>query len=304
MKPASIIFLVISILFCIGGYACMRIGQSKAAAEGIDILAGTASKDEDYLYRYDYDKDSIGKVAINVKEATVNIVGGSSKAYIELVNFPEGMYEFSSSNRILTVSNNSDFSKITDMASLVFNFKGLRSLVNMYNTYDRPKTINIYVTDDLPINIFECKLEKGDVKISDNSSASDYNITLGNGNLTLENITTQSSAKLEVTEGELVIDNCAISELTITQKKGNSELITTALKKLSAELGEGDFSFGCRDEVTYFNLNLFTDVGSVKIDGADKGGFYEENSLPTDSKFDISVNKGDITLNSNMTSDY
>ena len=295
---------MISILFCIGGYACMRIGQSKAAAEGIDILAGTASKDEDYLYRYDYDKDSIGKVAINVKEATVNIVGGSSKAYIELVNFPEGMYEFSSSNRILTVSNNSDFSKITDMASLVFNFKGLRSLVNMYNTYDRPKTINIYVTDDLPINIFECKLEKGDVKISDNSSASDYNITLGNGNLTLENITTQSSAKLEVTEGELVIDNCAISELTITQKKGNSELITTALKKLSAELGEGDFSFGCRDEVTYFNLNLFTGVGSVKIDGADKGGFYEENSLPTDSKFDISVNKGDITLNSNMTSDY
>ena len=304
MKPASIIFLVISVLLCIGGYACMRIGQSKAASEGIDILAGTASKDEDYLYKYEYDEDSVGKVSINVKEATVNIIGGSSKAYIELVNFPEGMYEFSSSNRILTVSNNSDFSQITDMASLVFNFKGLRSLVNYYNVYDRPKTINIYVTDELPVNVFDCKVEKGDVTIKDNSSRSDYNVTLGSGNLTLQKITTDSAATLELENGKLIIDDCAIADLKITHKKGDSELITTVAKKLSAEIGEGDFNFGCRDDLSYYNLNLFTGVGSVKIDGADKGGFYEETSLPTDSEYEVNVTKGDITLNSDMTSGY
>ena len=291
-------------LFCVGGYACVSVGKSRAAAEGIDLFAGTADADSDYIYKYDFSQDEIGKIAINLKAADVNIIGGSSKSYIELVNFAEGMYEFSSSNKILTVSNNSDFSQITDMASLVFNFKGLRSLVNYYNVYDRPKTINVYVTDELPINVFDCKIEKGDVTIKDNSSRSDYNVTLTSGTLTLQKITTDSAATLELENGKLIIDDCAIADLKITHKKGDSELITTVAKRLSAEIGEGDFNFGCRDDLSYYNLNLFTGVGSVKIDGADKGGFYEETSLPTDSKYEVNVTKGDITLNSNMTSGY
>ncbi len=300
MKPTSIIFLVVALLFGIGGYACMRIGQSKAAAEGIDILAGTAVSDEDLVFEYEYDEDTIGKLSINVKDADVNIIGGSSRAYIELVNFPEGMYEFSSSNRILTVSNNSDLSQITDMASLIFNFKGLRSLVNYYNVRERERTINIYVTDELPINIFECKLENGDVYISDNSSTSDYNITIANGDLTLKNITTASTASLSVGNGELTLDSCIIYSLTIKQEKGRSELITSTATRLNAELSDGDFRFGYRNNLEFINMDLFTEKGSVRIDSTDVGGFYEVTDLPNDSKFEVKVKNGDIVMNSNM----
>ena len=164
----------------------MSVGKSRAAAEGIDLFAGSADADSDYIYTYNYSDDEIGKIAVNLKEATVNIIGGSPKAYVELINFAEGMYEFSSSNRILTINNNSDFSQITDMMSLVFNFKGLRSLVNYTQVRDRPKTVNIYVSDDQAVKIFECKLARGDVKVSDNSSQSDYNITISEGNLRVE----------------------------------------------------------------------------------------------------------------------
>ena len=82
MKPVSIIFLVVALLFGIGGYACMRVGQSMAAKEGVDLLAGTAVGDEDYIYTYEYDDDTIGKISVNVKEADINIIGGASKPYV------------------------------------------------------------------------------------------------------------------------------------------------------------------------------------------------------------------------------
>lgn len=301
MKPASIIFLVIALLLGIGGYACMRIGQSKAAAEGIELLPVTS--DEDLVFEYEYDEDTIGKVAINVKNAYVNIIGGASRAYVELINFPEGMYEFSSSNRVLTISNNSDLSQLTDMASLIFNFKGLRTLINYYNIREREQTINIYVTDDIPINIFECKLEGGDVSISDNSSKSDYNITIGTGELTLKNINTSSAASLSIGEGELTIDNCIIYDLTIKQENGRSELITSTVTKLKAQLSNGDFRFGFRNNLEYINMDLFTEKGSVRIDSEDVGGFYELSELPNDSNFEVRVKNGDIVMNSNMTAE-
>lgn len=301
MKPASIIFLVIALLLGIGGYACMRIGQSKAAAEGIELLPVTS--DEDLVFEYEYDEDTIGKVAINVKNADVNIIGGASRAYVELINFPEGMYEFSSSNRVLTISNNSDLSQLTDMASLIFNFKGLRTLINYYNIREREQTINIYVTDDIPINIFECKLEGGDVSISDNSSKSDYNITIGTGELTLKNINTSSAASLSIGEGELTIDNCIIYDLTIKQENGRSELITSTVTKLKAQLSNGDFRFGFRNNLEYINMDLFTEKGSVRIDSEDVGGFYELSEFPNDSNFEVRVKNGDIVMNSNMTAE-
>lgn len=304
MKPASIIFLIVAILFCIGGYACMSVGKSRAAAEGIDLFAGSADADSDYIYTYNYSDDEIGKIAVNLKEATVNIIGGSPKAYVELINFAEGMYEFSSSNRILTINNNSDFSQITDMMSLVFNFKGLRSLVNYTQVRDRPKTVNIYVSDDQAVKIFECKLARGDVKVSDNSSQSDYNITISEGNLRIEGITTGSAANISIGTGDVTLDDCSVRNISIELKKGDARLITTTADRLTANLGEGDFSFGYRHELSYVNLNLFTGLGGVKLDGVSQGGFYEVADLPTDAKFEVSVDKGDIQLNSNMANEY
>lgn len=301
MKPASIIFLIVAILFCIGGYACMSIGKSRAAAEGIDLFAGTADEDSDYVYKYDFSEDEIGKIAVNLKEATVNIIGGSSKSYIELVNFAEGMYEFSSSNKILTVNNNSDFSQITDMASLIFNFKGLRSLVNYTQVRDRAKTVNIYVSDEQAIKIYECKLVTGNVKISGVTTQSDFNATVTTGDVTLENITNGSTANISLEAGDLTFDDCSVASIIIDQKKGDSELITTTADRLSVKIAEGDFRFGYRHDLEYVNLNLFTGVGSVTLNGVSQGGFYEVDELPTSAKFEVSVDKGDIMMNSNMT---
>ncbi len=303
MKPTSIIFLVIALLLGIGGYTCMKIGQSQAVSMGIDLLEGTAAKEEDYIFSYDYSDDEIGKIAINLKDADVNIIGGSKKPYVELVNFAEGMYEFSASNRNITLSNNSDFSQIADMTSLVFNFKGLRSLVNYYNIRGREKTVNIYITDDCPVKIVECKLSSGNVHISNNSSQTDYNVTIENGDLLLEDITTGSAANISIINGDLTFDNCSVSNVSIEIDKGNAELITSYAYTLTAKLGTGDFSMGFRDELAYVNLNLFSGLGNVKLNGESMGGFYEVSDLPTSTKFDISIDKGDISMNSNMRSE-
>ena len=49
-----------------------------------------------------------------------------------------------------------------------------------------------------------------------------------------------------------------------------------------------------------FNLDLFTGVGSVKIDGENHGGYYETPQYPTDASLKITLGKGDIVLASDM----
>lgn len=303
MKPVSIIFLVVALLFGIGGYACMMVGQNMAAKEGVDLLSGISDGEENYVRTYDYDSENIGKISVNVKDAEVNIIGGSPRAYVELINFADGMYEFSAANRLLTISNNSDFSEITDLASLVFNFKGLRSLINILNIRGLDKTVNIYIKDDCPVKVFECKVESGDVSVSKNHAQSDYNITVDSGSILLEKLTTGSFANIEIESGNLTIDDCDISSISLEIGKGSAELITTYAHQLNAKLDNGDFRFGYRGQLAYVNLSLFADDGGVKLDGESKGSSWEITDLPTSTRFDVTVSKGNIALNSNMTSD-
>ena len=300
MKPTSIIFLIVSILLGLGGIVTMRVAESMAAKEGIEIISETAIDSDDYIFTYEYGSDNIGKISLNIKDAKVNIIGGAAKPYIELINFAEGMYEFSSSNRIITVSNNSDLSSLSAIASMAMNFKGLRGLVNYYNISGREKTINVYLCSEYPVKIIDCKLESGEISVGSSKTLTDYNLELTNGYIDVEDITTSSSMNIVLEDGSLTIKNCVVGDFTADIEKGDVSVITSDLMKIDAEIENGDFHYGYRYRIEYINLDLYTNLGSITIDGESKGGFYEYDQLPTNARYDITIGKGDIVINSNM----
>ncbi|MCI8386846.1 MAG: DUF4097 domain-containing protein [Clostridiales bacterium] len=301
MKPTSIIFLIVAVILAIGGFTTMRIAESLAKQEGIELVVDTHDDDEDYVFKYEYDADSIGKIALNIKDAKVNVIGGADKPYIELVNFPEGMYEFSSANRILTVSNNSDLSSLSNIANMAMNFKGLRSLVNYRNINDRDKTVNIYLCDDYPVKIVECKLGNGNVQIEKNSTQTDYNIEIGKGHLSIADVKTTSLFNISIEEGDVLLENCTADGMTLKLENGSIDIVTSAFTKITSELENGNFNYGYHYNIAYVNLDLFTGVGSIRLDGDNKGGYYTTEQLPTSSLYKITLNSGDIVINSNMT---
>ncbi len=293
MKPTSIIFLIVSALIVIGGLVTVGVAKQLAASEGI-VLTDEADNDE-YIYTYEYGEDSIGRITVNVKNADINIIGGADKPYIELVNFSDGMYEFSSTNRILTVNNNADLLSPANIANLAMNFKGLRGFVNYYNLGALPKTVNIYLCDAHPVKIVDCTVDNGDVMIKNCSVSADYNVTIGTGDLTVEKVNTASSLNLVINDGDAEISRCDIGKLSAKMKKGSIDA-EAQINKVDVSLTAGDFNYNCYGMIGLTNLSLFSNVGKITVDGVDYGGYLENNGVPTDNIIDVDISAGDISI--------
>lgn len=303
MKPASIIFLIVAAVLALGGLVTMRIAEGIAKKDGVELIDETVADSDSYIFTYGYEADNIGKISVNVKDAKVNIIGGSSKPYIELVNFAEGMYEFSSSNRIITISNNSDFSSISNIASLAFNFKGLRSLVNYLNINGRDKTVNIYLSENYPIKVVECKVKSGEVKVEKCSSQTDYNLDIASGVLNADNVSTTSAMNIKLETGNVMLENCVVGNFVAKVGTGDININTSDIKMMTTELNNGNFKYGYTYSINLINLDLSSGIGNISIDGVNKGGYYEVGNLPVYAKYKITLGKGDIIINSNMTAE-
>ena len=298
MKPTSIIFMIVAVLLVIGGLITVGVARQYAAAEGIELTDRIDTDSEAYLFTYEYDADSIAKIAIDVKNTRVNIIGGAAKPYIELINFADGMYEFSSANRNLIISNNTDITSITGIASAAMNFKGLRSLINYYNISGLEKTVNIYLCSEYPVNVIDCHIARGDVEITGGNTATDYNIEIEKGNLTVDGVTTSSALNAIIGAGDVNIASSVIGTLDAEIEKGNMTSDARAAKT-AVTIQNGDFSYTYGGSVQDLIRKLFTNVGVITLDGIAHGGYVEYTDLP--SYYDtvhVSIGSGDITINS------
>ena len=278
----------------------MRIAENLAVKEGIELVSESDEETGDYIYNYDYSEDSIDKIVVNVRDADIHIIGGAAKSYIELVNFPDGMYEFQCSNRIMQISNNSDISSLNTIMSLAMNFKGIRGIINYYNVFGRDMAVNIYISDEHPVKIIDCTAVEGNVLVEDVKSQTDYNVKVKTGSFSAANVETTSTISAEIEKGDIMLNNCTAINFKATVGDGDVTLVTSDMNKITAEIENGDFNYGYRKSIQYVKTDLFCGVGSVEIDGEDKGGYYEFSNLPTDALYKVTTNKGDITINSNM----
>lgn len=302
MKPTSIIFLIVSVLLVLGGFAAVGVARQMAVTEGIELVSTVADDAGNYIYYYDYDADSIGRITIDVKDADVNIIGGAAKPYVELINFPDGMYEFSSTNRNLNIGNNIDFTSLNGIASLAMNFRGLRSLINYYNISGLEKTVNVYLCDEHPVTIIDCRVETGTVDIRGNATESDYNVEIGTGSLTVSDISTTSMLNVNIETGSARVSDSLI--YYVEGKIGTGSMdFEGEMRTIDLEIETGDFNYRSTYGQQYYNLKLSTNVGSITVGGEDLGGALERMSYPTSDLITIDIGTGSIDIDNAESAD-
>lgn len=292
MKTTSIVFLIIAAVIIVAGIVTASIADGIAASQGLIL---TQSGSETYTNTYEY--SNLSKISIDVKNTEVNIIGGSDKAYVELINFPIGMHEFSNTNRVLTVKNNIDGSSLSGIASMISGFKGLGGIVNYYNLSSSSKIVNVYLSAENPVSIIECKSVSGDINIKNCDAYSDYNITLDNGNLIIDNLQTKSSVSATVNRGNVGVTGSSIKNLTAQVTTGNLNL-DGSIDSIKATVETGDVRYNCYTNLGLINYNLASSLGKVFIDGADFGGYARKIYENIVNLTDISVGTGNITLTS------
>lgn len=297
MKPTSIIFLIVSLVLVIAGFTVAGVAKQIAAAEGIDLNVRADEDKEAAPFKYEYGDDSIGKIKVDVRAARVNIIGGAEKAYVELTNFTEGMYRFSSGNRVLEINDDMDISSLSGIASLATNFRGLRSFISYYNMRSLTKTVTIYVCDANPVNVVEISLDAGDVSIRDITASTDYNIEIDAGDMTMVNVNTTSAVSVNIDAGKITVDECSIKDCELDVDIGDIS-VRAKTDRLDADIDAGNFNLEYMDSFELVNLNLYAIVGTITVDGENIPGYIETDRDELPNVIDVSVSTGNIVIDS------
>ncbi len=297
MKPTSIIFLIVSLVVVLLGFATLGVASGLATSQGVE-LGMPASEDGNYYAEPDFDAEAVGKISVALGEATVNVIGGAEKSYVELINFTEGMYAASSSNRVFTLNDSTELTSFSSIISMVSGFKGLRTFVDYFEMRNLERTVNIYLCDDYPINAVEITLQKGEVNIKNNRTLTDYYVDIKSGEFNMIDVGTTSVVKVEVASGDVRLDDCDIEQMSVTVKAGNVQA-TAQVNRFTVNVESGDFDYSCYSSIDATNVKLAASAGTITVDGNAVGGFMQTSDAATGNVIDATVSVGDITVKTN-----
>ncbi len=261
MKPTSLIFLALAAVLLFSGWFTCSIAASMADAQGVSIYEQSRNKKGDIVYVYNLSDQKLSKLSLNFANVDVTIVGSAKSSYVELKNFEAYDYSTKLSGGSVTVDGTIDgLSSFIDMSGGGLRFKGLR-----YFFADKPlkghkKSVTIYLSDASSLKTLNLTLRNGNVTIENvwNENV-DYNITVSEGSATFDQVITTSVINTNVSAGNITVSNTKAATFNANIVGGNLNIDTT---NYAAEF----VSYNVRTEnstLTYNNAPL-TD-GQLKI---------------------------------------
>ncbi|MBQ8248858.1 MAG: DUF4097 family beta strand repeat protein [Clostridia bacterium] len=296
MKPASIIFLIVSLILVILGFVTTSVAMNLAPEDEKPVVE-IQDKDVGYTAAPIGIK-GVEKIELKLTDANVNIIGGAEIPRVELINFPEGLYSAPSpeNKQTFTVTDLSDFNSVSGIAAIASNFKGLRSFVNYFKLAKYEKTVNIYLSADYPVNVISCNLESGNVRIENCVGSADYNITLVSGDVTVSNVDTTSSLTVNISTGNLNLEEGDITNLNAVIGTG-SVALDANITKADVTIVTGNMICACPGSFDMVSGSLRTTDGKITIDGIPFGA-QKSNLTVGEKSMDVTIEKGDIDITS------
>ena len=128
MKPASIIFIIVSVMVIIAGFVLCTVGMNLANEQGVALFAtDVAVIDGDVIRSDTFDASSINKIKMNLDAVDIYIAASETgESYMELRNFQVGTYDYSVQNKMLLIDNETSIFSLMRIAEGNFSFDGLR----------------------------------------------------------------------------------------------------------------------------------------------------------------------------------
>jgi hypothetical protein len=281
MKPTSVIFLIVSVLLaCVGLLLCFT-ATNMADAQGVALFTQTGDADNNFTTTLDFDSSEVRKIVMKVSGVDVNIIGGVTESRVELVNFPDGTYDFSLSKSTLQFTDTTAITNIIDIDNFKINFNGFRDYLNYYKYKDRERTVNLYLTDDAAVIILNVQTD-GDLQLNNLRCNCDYKCTVSNGDVTVTDIRTDSSVSIESTgDSSINVQSLYTNDLSIN---GNTAYATvsesTFVRSLYIKISSGAVDYDrAEDDFDGFDVLLRADSGVIKCFGKKTiNGYYEEHN--------------------------
>ncbi|MGI6742399.1 MAG: hypothetical protein ACOX4O_01930 [Eubacteriales bacterium] len=217
MKPASIIFLIVSVVVIAAGLGLCFTSAGMAEKQGILLFEAERLTDGDIRQTIDFTDLELNRISLNVTEAVVNISRGE-KSYCEIINFPAGTYSANLTAQSFTLDDSLNIFSIMNFAESGFEFKGIRQYMQYYNRsgfLHRQKEVNIYIAFSDKINVIDINGTESKLNISNINAKTDYRIDMMHGSVNIDNVSTSSTMTISASESDIIIKSRSIKECSV-----------------------------------------------------------------------------------------
>lgn len=275
MKKTSIFFLIVSVVLIIAGLLLKNMGVISAKKENLELFKQTVTEKGDLLETIDFSPEDTNKINIDLSNVNINIIGNSEKSYVEIFNINALHYSAFENNRSFTVQDDFISSLVGRAESGNISFNGVRNFIR-FEKHNSEKLINIYVSSDAVVKIFDIKITNGNVKIENINNVCDFNISVNNGNITCKNTPRISLFKANINNGNINLDNSHISNSDITIKNGNIDFSTPSS--------------------LVYNFDVECKAGEIKYNEEKNNGTFVTENDNKNGIFKARVGVGDIKI--------
>lgn len=297
MKPASIVFLAVSVLLIIGGLITCSSAKKAAAKEGVMLFP--EYKDGQSRMTTEFTSDDVTMIDITVDEANVSIIGGAEKSYIEIINYKTNYYTFSKTSRCLS------FSEIPDLMSMLkfwesgFSFTGIRNLIYVAKAELGEKQVNVYISDNDPVKRICVNVASGELTVKNIPFNASYSLEIGSGKLKVSSVKTDDSVTIKSgSKSEVTLEG--VTPATITAELKNTTFTSDAKTfaqsyTVTAESG----SITMTTDLDKTNYNISSKSGKINIWGEEKASpqaAFVDETTEYAFKLTVSAGAGDVNI--------
>lgn len=297
MKAMSKFFLIVAGAITLIGCIFLIIGASSAKANGVQLFPQKI--DGKYIYSVDLADTEVSKISIDATDTDIYVYTHQDKEYIEFVNFNENYYSISTTNRVVSFDEYVDLKSLLAFWDSNFKFKGVRSLFSLGTKVSGKKEVNIYLSDERDIKIFDFTIENGVIKISDIDTETDYKLTLDNGVVELKNISSLSGVNLKANSCTMNIKECSFSSFTGDVAKINLTGDISGINTFALNAKDGTVNIDADFANEDVSVSVMTNGSLVLNSDLQTTPYKTDASFPDDAKFST-VNVTGETLNFSM----
>jgi len=268
MRPASIIFLVISLLISFGGYYLCGMAEERAAADGVELFNISTDAEGNRVSVMDYDPAKMEKISISLKAGNVNIMQGD-ECKIEIYNLFEGGYVKGVSGNVLQINDTMGIMDIIREGAQGISFSGLRNILHDIQPLTKDKWINVYIPAGTALNCIEITVLEGGISCTGiQDTDADMLFTAENGGITVENSSTNSRMQLK-SSGDVTVRGSFSNDLRIEAAEGNVT-VTKGTTFISADINvtkKGNINLDLTQSIAQYIAEI-SGTESIMLNGA------------------------------------
>ncbi|MBQ2827485.1 MAG: DUF4097 family beta strand repeat protein [Clostridia bacterium] len=298
MKPSTVIYIAVSVLIMLLGMFICSAASAAAEASGTDIYYSKENEAGDMVFTYDFTENNIRKLAIETLDADINVIKVQGNSYIELINFADGTYTFSYTNRIVSLTNNTNLSNLLQFGTNNFYFDGLRHYLRGITDTTKEKKVNVYIGSDSAIQSVVLSATAGDISLSAISDACDYSVTASDGKVEISSLSSVGLFEFNGDNADITLKDIACDNFKAKLHNGSvSAANLSVTSTVFANTDAGNISLALTRPITEYKAKLNSVKGTVSVYGSIyEMGYNDPVENSADINLEVSVNTGNITI--------